>query len=157
MKSFDELACKVSDRIRRTQCKLLFFCELGTGCYLIDLHYSYRINHTTLCKITKKACREIWSTMLEKKKSEGFQKRSNVSNCIGSIDSKHVSIVKPPRIADSDYKFVYVNVGSFGKDSDSTVLEQSDFFLYWDMVIWIPHKMHHFLGLKVRICLCASR
>jgi len=31
-------------------------------------------------------------------------------------------------IADADYKFVYIDVDSFGKDADSTIFERTEFF-----------------------------
>lgn len=31
-------------------------------------------------------------------------------------------------ISDADYKFVYIDVGSFGKDADSTIFERTEFF-----------------------------
>ncbi|KDR11616.1 hypothetical protein L798_13942 [Zootermopsis nevadensis] len=43
-----------------------------------------------------------------------FEKRANFPYCIGAVD-----------VADSNYRFVYVNIGSFGKDCDSTIFKRS--------------------------------
>lgn len=75
--------------------------------------------------------------------STGFEQRTNFSHCIGAVDGKHIRMIKPIgtgsqhynykyffsivllTVVDSDYKFIYVDVGSFGKDSDSTIFLNS--------------------------------
>lgn len=67
-------------------------------------------------------------------------------NYLGAIDGKHVRIRKPKMsgslfhnyknyfsvvllaIVDANYKFIYIDVGAFGKDSDSTIFQKSDFY-----------------------------
>nr|CAH7730409.1 unnamed protein product [Callosobruchus chinensis] len=71
--------------------------------------------------------------------------RTNFPHCVGAIDGKQVRVVKPGHsgslfynyknyfsvvllaVCDSNYKFLYIDVGSFGKESDSTVLNYSTF------------------------------
>lgn len=105
----------------------------------------------------RRVCRAIWATLKEesfpeltedrwKEIAEVFQNRTQFPNCLGAIDGKHVRIRKPVMsgslfynyknyysivllaIADANYKFIYIDVGAFGKDSDSTVFEGSDFY-----------------------------
>lgn len=86
--------------------------------------------------------RELSKDYLETIASD-FEKNTNFPHCIGAVDGKHVRIICPLRsgsmffnykdyhsvvlmaVADSKYRFVYVNIGSFGKDCDPTIFKQS--------------------------------
>lgn len=127
---------------------------MASGCYLAELHYTYRIGKATASEIVRKVCCAIWTCLrsqclpqpteqLWKDVAEGFQNRANFPNCLGAIDGKHIRVVKPRMsgslyynykdffsivllaVADSDYKFTFVDIGSFGKDSDSSVFQHS--------------------------------
>uniref|UniRef100_A0A8C5MH56 DDE Tnp4 domain-containing protein n=1 Tax=Leptobrachium leishanense TaxID=445787 RepID=A0A8C5MH56_9ANUR len=127
---------------------------LASGCSLKDLHYNFRIGRSTAGEIVRKVCQTIWETMKDQclpkpthkaclEIAAGFWERANFPNCLGAVDGKHVRIVKPPHsgslyqnykhyfsigllaVADANYSFVYVDVGSHGKDSDSTLFRNS--------------------------------
>lgn len=86
--------------------------------------------------------KNTWITIAEE-----FKTRANFPNCIGAVDGKHIRVIKPERsgslymnykhffsigllaIADTNYRFIYVDIGSFGKDSDSTIFRNS---LLWE-------------------------
>lgn len=135
----------------------LFNRYLGSGCDQIDLHLTYRIGHTTIGKILRKVCNAIWEVLREecfpelttarwKQISDDFQKYSQYPNCLGAIDGKHVRIRRPKMsgslfynyknffsivllaIVDVNYKFIYIDVGAFGKESDSTIFERIPFY-----------------------------
>lgn len=136
---------------------LLFCCRyLGSGCDQIDLHLTYRLGHTTIGKILRKVCMAIWECLLPesfpefteerwKTVADGFQQYCQFPNCLGAIDGKHVRLRKPKMsgslfynykhffsivllaIADSNYNFIYIDVGDFGKESDSTIFQRSSF------------------------------
>ncbi|XP_054260322.1 uncharacterized protein LOC128984975 [Macrosteles quadrilineatus] len=71
-----------------------------------------------------------------KKIASDFQEKWNFPNCIGAIDGKHFRIKRPPKsgimyrnykgsysinvltVTDANYKFLFVDVGGYGKDSD---------------------------------------
>lgn len=78
--------------------------------------------------------------------SNGFQTKANFPHCIGAVDGKHIRLKKPSNsgsmyfnykeyfsivllaIVDSEYRFRYVSVGSYGKDCDSTIFKTTTFW-----------------------------
>uniref|UniRef100_A0A8C5PEP1 DDE Tnp4 domain-containing protein n=1 Tax=Leptobrachium leishanense TaxID=445787 RepID=A0A8C5PEP1_9ANUR len=125
---------------------------LASGCSLQDLHYNFRIGRSTAGEIIRKVCQTIWDMMRDECLStptdeawsqiaKGFQDRVNFPNCLGVMDSKHIRIVKPLQsgslyqnhkhyfsigllaVADANYNFV--DVGSYSKDSDSTLFRNT--------------------------------
>lgn len=81
---------------------------------------------------------EMWESV-----ANGFERAANFPHCIGAVDGKHVRIVSPIEsgsmyfnykdynsivlmgIADSKYRFIYVHIGSYGKDCDSSIFKQT--------------------------------
>ncbi|XP_029345677.1 protein ALP1-like [Acyrthosiphon pisum] len=130
---------------------------LSTGCSITDLHYNYKIGVSTLTGIIRQVCQIIWiklknTVMSEPNKqkwleiSTGFEKRANFPNCIGALDGKHIRITQPPdsgsiyynyknffslvlmALCDSNYCFVWVDIGGYGKDSDSGLYKESTLY-----------------------------
>lgn len=78
--------------------------------------------------------------------ADGFTRNAQFPHCIGAVDGKHVRVQKLPgsgsmnlnykhyfsivlmAVADSDYRFVYVDIGAFGKDCDSSVFKETVFW-----------------------------
>lgn len=120
-----------------------------------DLHYSYKVGVSTISGIIWDVCCTLWhvlqgeylqtpSTESEWMKiAEGFERKTNFPHCLGAIDGKHIKILKPPHsgsmyfnykdyfsivllaVVDSEYRFIYVDIGSYGKDCDSSILKNS--------------------------------
>lgn len=79
-------------------------------------------------------------------KADIFFERANFPNCLGALDGKHVRIVQPDFsgsqyfnykkfhsvvlfvVADANYMFNYIEVGSCGRESDSTIFENSKLY-----------------------------
>lgn len=82
-------------------------------CYLVicdsmqTISLSYRLGHSTVCKIISSTCAAIWEALfLEylctpkssdgwKRISEGFENIWNFPHCIGAIDRKHIVMQGP--------------------------------------------------------------
>lgn len=134
----------------------LSFRYLATGCSFVDLHYIYRCGRSTAATIVKQVCSNIWMLLKEKclpalskedwlNISEGFKKNSHSPNCLGAIDGKHIRIKQPHNSGslyynykkffpivlfascDANYRFTFVDVGSYGKCSDSSIFKNTDF------------------------------
>lgn len=96
------------------------------------------INRRLLEKCMPKPTTEIWE-----KSSRMFLSKWNYPNAIGSIDGKHFTIKCPNNtgsrhfsylkkcsvvlmaIVDADYKFVCVDIGGYGRNSDGGIFESS--------------------------------
>ena len=75
----------------------------------------------------------------------GFRTCWNFPNCCGAIDGKHVALRSPPNsgslyfnyknhfsvilmaLVDDSYKFIYMDVGNYGSNSDSGIFKTSHF------------------------------
>ncbi|KAJ8892432.1 hypothetical protein PR048_005012 [Dryococelus australis] len=126
---------------------------LGSGCTLIDSHYQNRLGRSTLSKIVRRVCRTMWGILRKEcipdfteeiwcNIATRFEKRPNFPNCYGAVDGTHIRIEKPQfrgsqhfhykkfhSIFDSNYSFTYIEVGSCGRESDSTIFENSKLYL----------------------------
>ncbi len=133
-----------------------FFRFLASGDSLSSISFAYWIGRSTACMIVREVCEVLWNVLqpiylptpstdewLEIGKR--FGDRWNLPNCVGAIDGKHVVIRAPNNsgsqyfnykkqfsivllaVCDADYKFTYVDVGSYGSQSDGGVLRLSSF------------------------------
>ncbi len=133
-----------------------FFSFLATGDSLKSLHYNFRVGITTAYNIIVETCEALWvrlSPVYLKFPSEedwlkiaaGFRDKLNFPNCVGAGDGKLVEMYAPRHsgsmyfnyqkyfstnlfaICDAHKNFVYVDIGSYGKQSDGGVLFHSTF------------------------------
>lgn len=76
--------------------------------------------------------------------SDKYERRANFPHCVGSIDGKHIRIIKPwgsaseffnykkffsivlMAVADSEYCFRYIDVGGLGHEGDSNLFKATD-------------------------------
>jgi len=122
-----------------------------------DLHLQFRLGISTISGIVEEVCKLIWDVLRSEYMpipdtakwlsiAEGFQKKANFPNCVGALDGKHIRIIKPQHsgsmfynyknyfsmvlmaVCDSNYMFTFVDIGAYGKEGDSTVFKNSDFY-----------------------------
>ncbi|XP_034064075.1 protein ANTAGONIST OF LIKE HETEROCHROMATIN PROTEIN 1-like [Gymnodraco acuticeps] len=129
---------------------------LATGDSYRTIAFSYRVGHATVAVIVREVAGAIWTALVEETMpvpqtedwraiAAGFQERWNFPNCVGAIDGKHVVIQAPANsgslyfnyksthslvllaVVDAQYLFRVVDVGGFGRSSDSGSLRNSAF------------------------------
>ena len=131
---------------------------LATGESQVQLSFRFRRGRATISKILTDTCRALWNILspkylnIPKSKVEwkevafGFEMCWNFPNCIGAIDGKHF-VMQCPKLSgsefynykktfsslvlamcDHNYKFIYVDIGSTGREGDCSVFKQSNLF-----------------------------
>ncbi|KAK3893361.1 hypothetical protein Pcinc_002795 [Petrolisthes cinctipes] len=122
-----------------------------------DVARYFCVGQSTVCNIIQEVCQAIWDALGPeflprptpadhwKRVAEEFNIRWNFPNCLGAIDGKHIQIKKPAlsgstyfnykrtfstvlmAVADVSYKFLYVDVGAYGREHDASIFAQSAF------------------------------
>ena len=130
---------------------------LSTGMAFRSLAFSYRISNNTTAGIIYDTGDAIWECLVAKrmpfrttelleKSAKDYEHLWNFPNCVASIDGKHVHIKCPKSsgsryfnykgffsvilqgLLDTRYKFLSVDVGAYGRQSDSGVFSQSNLY-----------------------------
>ena len=127
---------------------------LATGDSYKSLAYGFRVAPNTLVIVVPEMCQAIYDHYQEtafkcptteeewKEVAQGFSDKWNFHHCCGCIDGKHVRIQAPPHsgslyynykgffsiimlaLVDANYKFMYVDVGAYGADSDAGIFRE---------------------------------
>ncbi len=128
---------------------ILWHLATGDSCH--SLMYNFRVAHNTISKVVRDVCQAIideydgeviaaptteaeWLQI-----ADVFCSRWNFHNCLGAMDGKHIAI-KCPRgggslyfnykkfhsivlmaLVDTDYKFIWIDVGANGSASDAQI------------------------------------
>ncbi|XP_071055952.1 uncharacterized protein [Onthophagus taurus] len=127
---------------------------LATGNSFRSITFNYRLGFSTVRKIVAEVCDAIWETLGStvfptpteenwKKVAERFNLLWNFPNCIGAIDGKHINIRCPINggssfynykgnhsivllaLVDAEYKFISIDVGFYGRNSDGNIFSRS--------------------------------
>lgn len=133
---------------------IYIFRFLATGNTFRDMEFAHYRGKSTIGKIVREVCQAIWDILLSecitkitkellKQVAEAFDRNSNFPNCIGALDGKHIRILSPDHsgslffnykgynsiillaLVDSKYRFMYVDIGAYGKECDSTVFHNT--------------------------------
>lgn len=128
---------------------------MATGETFRSLSYAFRISagyiSIIIRDVLKVLCEKLVPIFLPEPTISDFEKIShdfynkwNFPNCCGAIDGKHVRIICPNKsgslyynyknyfslvllaTVDANYKFIAIDVGSFGKEGDSSIFEKSN-------------------------------
>ncbi|XP_036329617.1 protein ALP1-like [Rhagoletis pomonella] len=117
--------------------------------------YGFLIGASTTSNIVRETCQQIWEKLqyvfptpsedMWKSTSDEFFLEWDFPNCLGAIDGKHVVIQAFPNhnsltynykhthslvlmaVADAHYKFIMVDIGALGHNSDGGVFKNSKF------------------------------
>jgi len=127
---------------------------MATGESLRSLSFGFRICHTYISRILKKTLAVLRAKLTPifmqdpknvdfKSKAAEFSCKWNFPNCILALDGKHIRIRSPKNsgslfhnykdffsivllaMVDANYKFVVVDIGSYGKEGDSGIFLKS--------------------------------
>lgn len=137
---------------------MITLCYLASGCQQADLSLRFGRGRSTISGIVYATAIAIYEELMPTYLkfpdtqdewltiSKGFWEKWQFPNCIGAIDGKHFSIQCPKRsgslfynykhrfstlvmaICDSEYKFTYLEVGSYGREGDAGVFSRSRLF-----------------------------
>lgn len=138
----------------------LYACRyLSTGQPFRSLGFSFRMGVSTISKIVKETVKAIWTILQPihmkipteqdfKKIAKDYYNIWNFSNCVGAMDGKHIRIICPSHsgtmfynykkyfsivlqgLVDANYKFINIDVGGYGKQSDGGTFRSSALFLH---------------------------
>lgn len=132
------------------------FRYLATGDQILSIALAYRIGESTarvIIKETTKAITDVLLSIVLKSPSEkdfkqiaaGYLEKWNFPNCLGSFDGKHCVIQAPSHsgslyhnykktfsvvlmaACDFNYKFILVDVGSYGSLNDAGIFYESEY------------------------------
>lgn len=129
---------------------------LATGCSQQDLAFRFQRGRSTINNIVRETCTALWDVLSPiylqipneprdwEYISNKFNDMWNFPNCVGALDGKHFLIQCPTlsgsqffnykhqfsslvlAMCDAEYKFIYVNFGSAGREGDAGVFSRSD-------------------------------
>lgn len=129
---------------------------MSTGTNFVALQFEFLLGRSTISIIVRETCQSLWETLQPQEMPEPnpnqwldiankFYLKINFPNCIGAVDGKHIRCVNPNNagslffnykkyfsivlmaVVDADYCFITIDVGAYGKDSDSTIFKECPF------------------------------
>lgn len=113
----------------------------------------FLVGSRTVSALVNETCKAIWEVhqRLEMKPpsskerwieiADSYYRNANFPNCVGAVDGKHIRLISPQRsgsafynyknyfsivlmaVVDADLRFIAIDVGAFGRDSDSNIFK----------------------------------
>ncbi|KAG8227315.1 hypothetical protein J437_LFUL006756 [Ladona fulva] len=149
----DESVFRKFYRLNIDQFNYILF--LATGESFASLSYAFRISPNYISRIVKqvlKLCSEklqpifmpIPTVQNLLAIAKDFEEKWNFPNCISAVDGKHIRIFCPGKsgsqffnykdffsvvllaFVDANYRFVMVDIGSYGREGDSGIIDKSN-------------------------------
>lgn len=127
---------------------------LATGASYRSLAFTFRLGVSTVVKVVREILSAIWKVFVKdhlpvptenilSHAATQFWEKWNMPNCVGAIDGKHIRLKCPENsgsmfynykqfysivlqaVADADYRFLTIEVGAYGKQSDGGIFNSS--------------------------------
>jgi phage FluMu protein Com len=128
---------------------------LATGDSQQSHAFSFNLGRSTVSKIIAETCKALWSRLASQyvkfpqckeewqNIASEFQEQWNMPHVLGALDGKHVRIKCPKfggsnffnykcyhstvlmAICDSKYRFIYVDIGQYGRENDASIFSAS--------------------------------
>ena len=129
---------------------------LATGNTYMSHQFEFRVASNTIGKLIPETCKAIYRVLAPdyfkyptspqewKEIADGFQTKWQFPNCVGSLDGKHIRLRPPAHsgsvffnykhffsivlmaVVDSNYRFLYCDVGANGREADGGVWGNTD-------------------------------
>ncbi|KAJ6642669.1 Protein ALP1-like [Pseudolycoriella hygida] len=129
---------------------------LATGDSLKSMHYIFRVGASTAFSIVNETCKTLWIVLQPiylkyptqqdwLRISAEFEEKLKFPNCCGAVDGKLIEIRAPKKsgskffsymryvstnllaVCDARKNFIYVDIGSYGRQSDGGIFFHSTF------------------------------
>ncbi|XP_023246670.1 protein ALP1-like [Copidosoma floridanum] len=130
---------------------------LATGSTYSELSFTFRTGISTVSSIVIECMKVIWSKLQPLhmpvpteqdfvRIAKRFYDKWDMPNCLGAIDGRHVRIKRPAHsgllyynykkifsivlqaVFDADYKYLFIDVGNYGHQSDGGTFRSSNFY-----------------------------
>ncbi|KAH7981271.1 hypothetical protein HPB49_022859 [Dermacentor silvarum] len=138
---------------------------MASGMQIQHIALAFRVGISTADIIIRETCK-VPTTSDWQKVAEGFYEKWNFPHCVGAVGVKHVQIQAPPNsgslylnykgtysivlmaIADSNLKFILVDAGAYGRQSDGGTLGASRLGNSWSVASLVSRHQNSYQNLQ---------
>lgn len=139
------------------QLKSIYFRYLSTGTNFVALQNEFLLGRSTIGTIIRETCQVLWTILQPKEMPDPTNRdkwidianklyvKTNFPNCMGTVDGKRIRCINPKNagsmffnckkyfsivlmaVVDADYCFTTIDVGTYGREGDSTDCKECPF------------------------------